>query len=127
MFMGIKFTAGRRSPAKYVYNHENKFKPALWNSSAEPLNLTDFKDIEIISASLGYAVVKCYFTDGTEALATVDTPMMSVLQQFVYNSRNTPEGQQPELPVNDAPAKAILIALGIILALFMLIIISYRF
>ena len=98
MFLWIKFTAGNRAPAWYTYR--NKFAPAFWNRSAKPLYLTDFKNIEVTYPALGYAGIKCYFTDGTNALAYVDPQTLGVLQKFIYNSQNTPDGQQPEIPIN---------------------------
>ena len=100
MFIWIKFTAGSRAPAWYTYTNKNMFKPAFWNRSAKPLYLTDFRNIEVVYPNVLYSVIKCHFTDGTNELATVGPQMMSVLQKFIYNLQNTPNGQQPKLPIN---------------------------
>lgn len=108
MFMWIKFTAGNRAPAWYTYRNRNKFAPAFWNRSAKPLYLTDFKKIEVTYPTLGYAGIKCHFTDGANALASVDPQMLSVLQKFIYNLENTHDGQQPEIPTNNFPRNILL-------------------
>ncbi len=99
----IKFIAGRRAPARYVYRNEDLFQPGLMSASAEPLRLTDFKDLHVLSQGLlSDFTLKCYFNDGTEAVATADMEMMRILQQFLYNLKNTQEGQEPEIPTTDS-------------------------
>ena len=102
MFTAIKFTAGRKAPARYIYCDKGLFKPSLMStSSAPPLHLTEFKDIEILSESLGSFTFKCYFNDGTESLAIANTQTVFFLQKFIYNVKNTPKGQEPEIPAAD--------------------------
>ena len=74
------------------------------NTSSAPLHLTEFKDIEILSESLGSFTFKCYFNDGTESLAVANTQTVFFLQKFIYNIKNTPKDQEPEFPKADSEA-----------------------
>ncbi len=96
----IKFIAGRRAPARYVYRDTDLFEPGLLNASAEPLRLSDFKNIEILSESTWHFCLRCHFNDETEAVAVAEVEMMRILQQFIYNKKDTPNGQQPEFPIS---------------------------
>lgn len=100
MFLQIRFLGGPRAPVTYFYKNRDLFKPAFWNRSPIPLRLTEFKEIEVITANFFGATVKCTFTDDTQGLAFVTTQMLQVIQGFLFNVANAAPGQIPAFPKN---------------------------
>ncbi len=101
MFSNIRFISGHRAPGWYAYCDTDLFEPYHKDESLEPLRLTDFKDIEVLSRDIRTITIKCIFKDNTEDVAVIDGEMENILQQFLYSARNTPEGQQPEFPIDN--------------------------
>ena len=124
MYASIKFIAGRRAPARYIYRDTDLFEPSVVSAPAEPLRLTDFKEVEVLSQNTSYFYIKCYFNDGTDATATVDVQMMYILHKFIYNMKDTPKGQQPEFPVDNTNPKVI--ALTAVVVFFICLILIIR-
>lgn len=124
MFINIKFIAGHKAPATYSYCNENLFRPTSEKAYKEPLHLTDFKKIEIVSTHLRQSIIKCQFTDGTESLATANMTMLKILQQFIYDSNNASDAQQINIPIYDVTGNFVICALAAIIAATVIIIIS---
>ena len=124
MFINIKFIAGHKAPATYSYCNENLFRPTSEKAYKEPLHLTDFKKIEIVSTHLRQSTIKCYFTDGTESLATAGMTMIKILQQFIYDFNNAPDAQEINIPICDVTGNFAICAIAAIIGATVIIIIS---
>lgn len=98
MYLYIKFLGGARAPATYFYKNKDLFKPAFYNRSAEPLRLTDFKEIEVVTSNVFTASIKCTFIDGRQSLALVPRQTLYLLQGFVFSASQMPFGQTPPFP-----------------------------
>ena len=124
MYLYIKFLGGARAPATYFYKNKDLFKPAFYNRSAEPLRLTDFKEIEVVTSNVFTASIKCTFIDGRQSLALVPRQTLYLLQGFVFSASQMPFGQTPPLPKNYVDAISIgalitLSAIALALKLFL--------
>ena len=124
MFINIKFIAGHKAPATYSYCNENLFRPTSEKAYKEPLHLTDFKKIEIVSTHLRQSIIKCQFTEGTKSLATAGMTMLKILQQFIYDSNNAPDAQQINIPIYDVTGNFVISAIVAIIAATVIIILS---
>ena len=95
MIIRIHFISGYRANATHIYKNKNQFKLAFWSRRDEPLRLTDFKAIEVISQKFPEPItIKCTFNNGQEALAKVTSPMLEVLQVYLFEKSQTPDSSQ---------------------------------
>lgn len=95
MLIRIHFISGYRANATHIYKNKNQFKLAFWSRRDEPLRLTDFKAIEVISQKFPEPItIKCTFNNGQEALAKVTSPMLEVLQVYLFEKSQTPDSSQ---------------------------------
>ena len=95
MIIRIHFISGYRANATHIYKNKNQFKLAFWSRRDEPLRLTDFKAIEVISQNfLDLTTIKCTFNNGQEALAKITSPMLEVLQVYLFEKSQVPNNNQ---------------------------------
>lgn len=92
MFATIKFTTGSRENLTYVYKNEHQFTPTYWAAKVEPLSLTDFESIEVLSRpilDLGNTDIKCTLADGSQSMASVTPHMLGVLEKYIFAKAQT--------------------------------------
>ena len=120
MLIRIHFISGYRANATHIYKNKNQFKLAFWSRRDEPLRLTDFKAIEVISQKFPELItVKCTFNNGQEALAKVTSPMLEVLQVYLFEKSQAPDNSQTvTLPQRREDLALLIIAIIVGLLIF---------
>lgn len=120
----IEFLSGKRAGKLYFYNNKNIFKPRSKHPYDDPLHLTDFKDVEIISAGpFGvYILIKCELTNAEEYIARIDYSMLEVFKVFILDSKFLPPGQLPIFPISNITRNIAIIVLLIVIVLLLKVI-----
>ena len=83
-FSYIRFLTGSRAKSGYWYKN-GSFKPMGDNPPGTPLRLEDFETVKYVAPGriAQYALIKCTFKNGEEAMATVPYEMLESLAEFI--------------------------------------------